>query len=203
MRSWRSVGFSHSSPSRRGGSLLGGHSSWGCRWVPGGAQRVTHPCGQATHVTAFLSSRPLASLELQPRYLDGPVGVQGRIHSTAAYTHNSWDFVCSQYDQGFFWHLLYIRHRVGGYLRHEPSYRAIHWAGIPKPWRGIFPTLPIREISVRLSGLTSERWAFTFPSHRACHRNLAHEACCHRANGLGSMLSGGARALRRRQARVT
>ena len=102
------------------------------------------------------AGRP-SSLGLRPRYLSGPVGGELRLAQTAAYTSNSWDFVCGQYDQGFFWYMLYIRHRFGGYMEPTPRYHSIHWAGIPKPWRAILPTMPIDRLPELLPNLSSER----------------------------------------------
>jgi len=73
-----------------------------------------------------------------------------------AFRTNSWDFVCAQYDQGFFLHMLYARHQVGGYLRDaHPSYHALHYGGIPKPWRGMLHDEPPHHVLLFLPSLSS------------------------------------------------
>jgi hypothetical protein len=52
--------------------------------------------------------------------------------------------------------MLYSIHDVGGYLIDtKPSYNALHYFGLPKPWRGIMPEHPADRLLPDLPGLSS------------------------------------------------
>ena len=63
-----------------------------------------------------------------------------RLQATKAYRTDSWDFTSSDCDQGLFFYLLYVKHRLGAFGRAWPRRRSVrlfgrHWWASYKPWR--------------------------------------------------------------------
>jgi hypothetical protein len=66
--------------------------------------------------------------------------LEQRLQATKAYRTDSWDFTSSDCDQGLFFYILYVKHRLGAFGRAWPIRRSVrlfgrHWWASYKPWR--------------------------------------------------------------------
>ena len=97
--------------------------------------RVLRACAwNKTH--GWQLAGPPRSLGLRPMHPDGTevvADVKSKPHLVSKRT--DWRFFGASGDQGFYWYMLYIRHRVGAYFKLSASpHRVLHWWGNNKPW---------------------------------------------------------------------
>ena len=69
------------------------------------------------------------------------LGCSNDPRTSAAHVRDRHDYIGADIDQGFFWHMFYVRHDAGAYFRyHTTKHKALHWWGQGKrrlygpPW---------------------------------------------------------------------
>ena len=94
-------------------------------------------------VTSFASVQPLSLHSEAVERAASLLRAQALLRRTGAWRTNSWDFTSADCDQGFFFYMLYLRHRRGAYATTPRAVRedggdrpfARHWWASFKPWK--------------------------------------------------------------------
>ena len=109
------------------------------------------------------------ALGVVPRHLDGSLVGDGpkadvggyEPLATKAYAADRWDCVGASSGQGFFFYMLFVRHRVGRSARFSGAHRPMHWwGGEDKPWQPPKEGLrgaPVAKLLVRRDYLSRTR----------------------------------------------
>lgn len=113
-------------------------------WLFEDGLRVLQACTW-NHTHGWQLVGPPDRLGIVPTHPDGVEVARDVMHrpkagDPLAWT-KAWRFAFSSSDQGFFWYMLYVRHRLGAYFRLKANrHRVLHWWGTTKPWRTGFNT---------------------------------------------------------------